>query len=235
MKLTPKQIPLVTAFLMSLTMACVMSFVMTVVNVGFSPRLLVAWPRSFIIGWSIAFPLALFLQFLSESSKLRPLYLKSLGRADGTYHIDYLPDSLKDIYLTVNGTDYELEDQTCMDFLPGFLLIHVEEYSYHKDTLNRMLDQNEYYFPFLVDYGSSYYALKSNIHGNDCGVYLISPCEPEPQLLFHSMGQLYQFGIICYEQNAFKIDEDGYLDVDFDLKFEIAQNICSDISYWSDE
>ncbi|WP_459201560.1 DUF2798 domain-containing protein [Methanococcus sp. CF] len=59
--LIPKKYERVTfALLMSGMMALVMSFVMTLVNRGFSLEVLVFWPKVFLIAYIIAFPTAYF-------------------------------------------------------------------------------------------------------------------------------------------------------------------------------
>jgi len=57
----PKRYEMITfAFFMSLLMSCIMSFFITVVNIGFTNDLLWRWLHAWGIAWAIAFPLALF-------------------------------------------------------------------------------------------------------------------------------------------------------------------------------
>jgi hypothetical protein len=57
----PRHARLLFAFLMSLQMAAIMSGLITAVNRGLGPGYLLAWAKSFVIAWPIAFPLILLL------------------------------------------------------------------------------------------------------------------------------------------------------------------------------
>ena len=48
--------PIVFAFFMALLMSCLMSFVVTTVNVGFVNNLILIWLKAWGIAFSVAFP-----------------------------------------------------------------------------------------------------------------------------------------------------------------------------------
>jgi hypothetical protein len=48
--------PIVFAFFMALVMSCLMSFVVTTVNVGFVSNLLPIWLKAWGVAFSVAFP-----------------------------------------------------------------------------------------------------------------------------------------------------------------------------------
>ena len=67
MKIKRKYLPLVTAVCMGFSMGIVMSFVMTLVNVGMGPRFFIKWMKAFIVGASVGIPLAVIVvPFLSK-------------------------------------------------------------------------------------------------------------------------------------------------------------------------
>jgi hypothetical protein len=77
---------------------------------------------------------AQFEQFLNLSHELRAEYRTSLLPVNPTWQailhqfLDEVPQLLSVIYSKVSGTFYTVEDQSLMDFIPGFFLIHIEEY-----------------------------------------------------------------------------------------------------------
>ena len=52
---------IIIAFLTATIMAMCMSFIMAIVNVGFSPVLVSVWLKGWMIGTCVAFPLSYFL------------------------------------------------------------------------------------------------------------------------------------------------------------------------------
>jgi len=56
---SPRYTRLVFTFLMSIYMVSIMTLVITVVNTGFEPGLLLRWFKAFIVAWPIAFVLIL--------------------------------------------------------------------------------------------------------------------------------------------------------------------------------
>ncbi|ABR55100.1 conserved hypothetical protein [Methanococcus vannielii SB] len=61
MVISKKHEQIVFALLMSFSMAFIISLVMTLVNNGFRLNSLLFWPKSFLIGYIVAFPTAYFL------------------------------------------------------------------------------------------------------------------------------------------------------------------------------
>jgi hypothetical protein len=58
-KLPARFAPLVTAFLLSLLMTCVVSLIATIRSVGLSSAALSLWPGNWAMSWLVAFPLIL--------------------------------------------------------------------------------------------------------------------------------------------------------------------------------
>jgi hypothetical protein len=58
MKLNPKFTGILMSLMIAFGMSLVMSFVMVLVNLGFSEEFLITWLRAWIIGLSVGFPTA---------------------------------------------------------------------------------------------------------------------------------------------------------------------------------
>jgi hypothetical protein len=58
MKTSPRFAGILMSFIVAFGMSLVMSFVMVVVNLGFSEEFLITWLRAWIIGLSVGFPAA---------------------------------------------------------------------------------------------------------------------------------------------------------------------------------
>jgi len=56
---SPRYTRLVFTFLMSIYMVSIMTLVITLVNTGFEPGLLLRWMKAFIVAWPVAFVLIL--------------------------------------------------------------------------------------------------------------------------------------------------------------------------------
>jgi hypothetical protein len=59
MKIKRKYLPIITAVCMGLSMGIVMSFVMTMVNIGFIPGFFIKWMKAFAVGGAAGIPLAI--------------------------------------------------------------------------------------------------------------------------------------------------------------------------------
>lgn len=73
MSIVPDRARLLFVAIMAVAMGLVMSFVMTLVNVGWSAKFLSSWWRAFWIGTSVAYPVALVVLPLAQSAVARIL------------------------------------------------------------------------------------------------------------------------------------------------------------------
>jgi hypothetical protein len=171
----------------------------------------------------------LLIEFLQESDKQRPNYSKSLGQP---YFISWpdlkesLPDIMSYIYSKVSGTLYESEDESLVDFLPGYLLIHGDEFEAHKNRFQEVYKKPEF-FPVLADYDSGYIAVEEST-----GEVFIFSVEDEEELMYRSFDKLLETGIACYREGAYTIDGMGLMEVDFDKEEEIGQRLNPDVEFW---
>lgn len=178
----------------------------------------------------------LFKKFLELSDSLRNNYSNSLEiNDDEELNGNGIPDVLSPIYSKVKGTLYEVKNQSLMDFIPGFLLIHKSEYREFKSKMTKMLSESkDSYFPFLVNYSSDFYALKVE-NRIDKGVFLINHDELNPIKIHDSFEAFFETIIAFYEKQVYFLDEDGYLDMDFDKEEEVAQELNPEIPFWFEE
>ncbi len=59
-KIPARYYNLVFAFLMATFMDFMLSFIMVMLNIGFTPNFFFIWAKSFCASWIVAFPVALF-------------------------------------------------------------------------------------------------------------------------------------------------------------------------------
>jgi hypothetical protein len=177
----------------------------------------------------------LFKKYIELSNSLRSRYKNSLGTSKNHNSIlKDLPTPLRIIYSIVEGTNYEVEDQTLMDFYPGFLLININEFNNFLSTFRENYEETAY-FPFLVNYSSDFYLLKVDKMNNDIGVYISTNDDIDIIKIHNSFEDFLKTLIAFYERNVFFLDDDGYLDMDFDKHIIIGQEMNPDVEYWFEE
>jgi hypothetical protein len=182
-----------------------------------------------------------FESYLNLSDNLRRGYAASLLPVNENWNLllsevmeDRIPEFLKVIYSRVAGTRYEVKDQSLMDFIPGYLLIHVEEYSKAYSTLKKILkgfDIEETFYPILRNYSSDFYALKKETNE----IYTIYHDDYEINLIHNAPIDFLNTLIANYEKEVYFLDDDGYLDYDMDMEYEVARQTNPGIEYWDEE
>lgn len=177
----------------------------------------------------------LFIKYVELSNSLRPNYKESIKKSGDDYlKLKDLPLPLKLVYSNVNGTPYEVKDQSLMDFIPGFLLINVNEFNDFLFEFRKNYEE-ESYFPFLVNYSSDFYLLKVDEMNNDLGVYISTHDDIDIFKIHNSFEDFLKTSIVFYENDVYFLDNDGYLDMDFDKYITIAQKMNPDIEYWFED
>ncbi|MCM8528032.1 MAG: hypothetical protein NE327_16030 [Lentisphaeraceae bacterium] len=173
----------------------------------------------------------MFNKFLKLSDTLRPNYSKSLDVSGLTPLKSLklkginLPDFIKNIYTQVKGTIYELDDQKLMDFIPGYRLIHIDEYEEDYRTVTNMIGDNTY-LPFLGNYSNDYICWKEG------KIYSIFHDDPAIYLVHENEEKFYETRCAFYEQSIYFLDENGFLDYDFEKHKLLGLDINSNIPYW---
>lgn len=178
--------------------------------------------------------------FLEKSDALRGGYRASLlpanrnGISTISSVVGEVPELLRIIYSEVSGTAYEVENQMYMDFLPGYLLIHIDEYADSYKQLRNLLSGlgvNGDYFPLLRNYSSDFVAIKKDSDE----IYKILHDETEPLLMHKTPDDFLTTINAFYTEGVFYTDDDNYLDYDEDLQYEVARRYNPGVEFWIEE
>ncbi|OKP74627.1 hypothetical protein A3842_20450 [Paenibacillus sp. P3E] len=186
----------------------------------------------------------LFQEFLQLSAGLRPNYIASLGSggtAGGPAISDIVPavpGLLEAIYSQVSGTSSNEEEPSLIEFIPGYRLIHIQEYAQEIQVLRSILEEKGYsgggtVLPVLTNYGSDFICYLQSEDGtericdllHDYGDLVVMYDSPEKFL-----ETLCEF----YKQDVYFLDEEGYLDCDLVLEGEVGAALNPSANYWSE-
>lgn len=185
-----------------------------------------------------------FQEYLTLSAALRPDYVASLSKdgKDGSTSLKGIlpeaPELLKAIYSTVSGTSSDEEEASLMEFIPGYRLIHIDEYEQEMRVLTGILEEKGQHpdgvvLPILTNYGSDFICYYRSADGvervcdlmNDYGDLIVMYDSPEKFL-----ETLCEF----YKQEVYFLDEEGYLDCDLIKEGEVGAALNPDAKYWSE-
>lgn len=183
-----------------------------------------------------------FQEYLKLSADLRPDYIASLGKGDNEAEITAIfpeaPELLKAIYNTVSGTSSEEEEPSLIEFIPGYRLIHINEYEAEMKILAGILEEKGHQvdgviLPILTNYGSDFICYFKSADGvervcdllHDFGDLIVMYESPEKFL-----ETLCEF----YKQEVYFLDEEGYLDCDLVKEGEVGAALNPDAKYWSE-
>lgn len=186
----------------------------------------------------------LFQEYLELSARLRPGYTASLGRGQREGQpaaSDIVPDApelLQAIYSQVSGTSSDEEEPSLIEFIPGYRLIHIQEYAQEIKVLESILEEKGYsgggtVLPVLTNYGSDFICYYQSEDGtericdllHDYGDLVVMYDSPEKFL-----ETLCEF----YKQEVYFLDEEGYLDCDLVLEGEVGAALNPSANYWSE-
>ncbi len=185
----------------------------------------------------------LFLKYLALCEQSRHGYVNSLNTAHVDWQskltkiMDPIPELLQVLYRTCQGTYRTIEDQTRMDFVPGYRLIHIDELYETCILLNGMITKQEcqacniaHIIPFLSDNASNYICYVKQKDAQEC----IYDYETEDglQLMHTSIQSFFETLIAFYEQHVYFLDEDGYLDYDVEREGIVGAKYNPDVAYW---
>lgn len=183
-----------------------------------------------------------FQEYLKLSADLRPDYIASLGKGDNeeklTVIVPEAPELLKAIYSIVSGTSSEEEEPSLIEFIPGYRLIHINEYEAEMKILTGILEEKGHQvdgviLPILTNYGSDFICYYKSTDGvervcdllHDFGDLIVMYESPEKFL-----ETLCEF----YKQEVYFLDEEGYLDCDLVKEGEVGAALNPDAKYWSE-
>ena len=184
-----------------------------------------------------------FQEYLTLSAELRPDYIASLGvseegRASITDILPEAPELLKAIYSRVSGTSSDEEEPSLIEFVPGYRLIHIDEYAQEMQVLSQILEEKGQQvegtvLPILTNYGSDFICYYRTVDGaericdlmHDFGDLVVIYESPEKFL-----ETLCEF----YKQEVYFLDEEGYLDCDLVKEGEVGAELNPNAKYWSE-
>lgn len=185
-----------------------------------------------------------FQEYLKLSAQLRPDYIASIGQVgnEGEAQIRALlpeaPALLKAIYSTVSGTSSEEEEASLIEFIPGYRLIHINEYEEEMKVLTGILEEKGHHpegviLPILTNYGSDFICYFRSSDGvervcdlmHDYGDLIVMYDSPDKFL-----ETLCEF----YKQEVYFLDDEGFLDCDLIKEGELGAALNPEAKYWSE-
>lgn len=178
-----------------------------------------------------------FILYLQQSDKLRSGYYTSLLPIYNNWEVklkevmNEIPELFKIIYSRISGTKYEINNQIFMDFVHGFLLIHILEYHQNYLDLNKITKDFEtkgIFYPIVRNYSSDFIAMDKNLNK----IYLIYHDDPQIYLIHNDANKFLETLNENYKQNVYFLDQDGYLDYDQELEYKVAKEINKNIEFW---
>ncbi|MFF2912125.1 hypothetical protein [Paenibacillus sp. NPDC057934] len=186
----------------------------------------------------------LFQEYLQLSDSLRPGYSASLGsghegREDQLAAIlPEMPELLKAIYNTVSGTNREEEEPSLIEFVPGYRLIHKDEYEQEMKVLAEILAEKDQpaeglILPILTNYGSDFICYYRSADGTERICDLLHDFG-DVVVMYDSPVKFLETLSEFYRQEVYFLDEDGYLDCDLIKEGEVGAEMNPEASYWSE-
>jgi hypothetical protein len=177
----------------------------------------------------------LFQSIVDVADQQRPGYATSIGyTATGSFKPVDLPTILDSIFCYAVGTPHEITEQALMDFVPGHRLMLAAEIPRTRDQLDSFYGIDDLFnvqdrTPFLANYSSDYYLTASDDTGafwldHSGGTSLVSP----------NLGTFLETTLHCYQQGAYALDSDGFLELDDDLEHQIALSLNPGCEFWLD-
>ncbi|GGF90163.1 hypothetical protein GCM10010912_39170 [Paenibacillus albidus] len=186
----------------------------------------------------------LFQEYLRLSAEQRPNYIASLGAGDEACTtslaelVPQVPELLEAVYSTVAGTGSDEEDPSLVEFIPGYRLIHREEYAQEMQVLAGVLQEKGQetegvILPLLTNYGSDFICYHRSVEGvericdllHDYGDLVVM--YDSPALFLETLCEFYK-------QEVYFLDEEGYLDCDLVKEGEVAAALNPEANYWSE-
>ncbi len=187
----------------------------------------------------------LFALYLRLSADLRVDYPGSLGVSASEWEDvvspsgAHIPRILVTAYNQVSGTKGAIEDQSLMDFIPGYRLIHIAEYRDHDRALREVLrgfhlKPRGSVFPILTNYSSDYVYVQCDERRNAEQIGCILHDAGELVTMHETPEDFLKTLCAFYENGVYHLDEDAYLDYNFEKQEEIGTRINPGIHYWTD-
>lgn len=188
-----------------------------------------------------------FQEYLQLSDSLRPGYLASLGSGNEEKALQLgkaagdaaeVPELLKAIYSVVAGTSSEEEEPSLIEFVPGYRLIHFDEFAEQTKVLEGILEEKGHsaeglVLPILTNYGSDFICYYRSPDGTERICDLLSDFG-DLVVMYDSPDKFLETLSEFYRQEVYFLDEDGYLDCDLIKEGEVGAGLNPEATYWSE-
>lgn len=184
-----------------------------------------------------------FQEYLLLSANLRPDYIASLGAVDdGSTRLSEIlpeaPEILSAIYSAVSGTGSDEEEPSLIEFIPGYRLIHIDEYEQEMKILTGILEEKGYsaggiVLPILTNYGSDFICYYRSADGVEQICDLLHDYG-DLVVMYHSPEKFLETLCEFYKQDVYFLDEEGYLDCDLVMEGEVGTALNPDAKYWAE-
>lgn len=179
----------------------------------------------------------LFDRFLVLSENKRKGYTESLGlpEPNATQQLEFvagspLPPLLTYIYNKVAGTPRQCKRENFIDFIPGFRLIHVNDWPAAYEALKKVHGAD--WLPLLRDDENGYYAI--NRTTDEVAITFLDEFAFIDAVSLNATNFL-QMLVANYERKVYSVDRFGLLDYDERREGEVAREINPDVDYWMEE
>lgn len=165
-------------------------------------------------------------------------------------HYNHIPEIFHQIYDTCNGTSVDEADTKFFDFLPSYRLMSISEiidfknsymYSiideyvaeYVQDYVEDVVITNDLkmtILPFLCDLSSNYicYFKLNDIENIVCFT------AEEGIVTMYEVDKFFETVHECYLKEIYFLDEDDFLDYDYEKEVEISHNLNPTSEFWID-
>jgi hypothetical protein len=89
-------------------------------------------------------------------------------------------------------------------------------------------------FPFLEDGAGNCHWVDLNETENHGRLYWTNTFGEQPDYLYESLTTLFQVIDVCYQQNVFALDPEGFLECDYKKFGEVSKQFNPTIPYWDE-
>ncbi|WP_444995021.1 hypothetical protein [Aliikangiella sp. IMCC44359] len=170
-----------------------------------------------------------FEKVLNAAIQQRPKYKQAVGFSKTNLVDNHIPEPLSFIYSVAEGTIKAISDESLMDIIPGFRLIHKNELEGEMKKFEKAYSHLSVHLPFLADNSSCYFSLDSS----DGSIYRVAPEYGQSQIAL-SMDDFWQTILCFYQEGVYFLDSEGYLDYNFEKEGEVGARINPTCEYWTE-
>lgn len=176
----------------------------------------------------------------------KPLSNKSIIDWEDKFQFKF-NNELKELYKLANGTAV---DENTQSGLIGLIPIHLflnmnDSLEYYKSTIDYSdifthweteFKPGKKLFPFLEDGAGNCYWLDLNQGTPNYGkIFWTNTYDESPDYLYNSLTNFMQVISESYEKGIMFLDEEGYLDCDYEAFDDLSANYNSELDYWLEE